>query len=266
MIHQRIGEMDVISTTGESENLENLLHRTLGAAVIEKARLLTGLTPEEVAEQVLSRDGERGIERTFGVRVRRVGKKGEWSSQTFAGAVGAAMLGKDEFLSVNLSNPDIWVRLILEPERVWHVEKRVSGAGGLPPGVQGDVLARIQSNDDLLSAFLLMRRGARILPHDSDEKLVDELKRWDGCIGERTPYRTQHGKRLRPPWGVLGMTVEESHSVLPRESDLKRTPRLKLDPICGWSEEEKQDMLKWMFDPLSGDSPSLQLFSIESAE
>lgn len=259
MIHQRIGEMDVISTTGDSLDLENLLHRTLGAAVIEKARLLEGLTPIEVAEQVLSRDEKQGTARTFGVRVRRVGKKGEWSSQTFAGSVGAAMLAKDDSLSVNLSNPDIWVRLILEPTRVWHVETRTNGPGGLPPGVQGDVIAKIQNDDDLLSAFLLMRRGARILPHDSDEKLVSELQRWDGCLGERTPYRTQHGKRLRPPWGVLGMSLEESHEILPQETDLKRTPRLILDPICGWDETEKQAMLKWMYDPLVDNAPTLSI-------
>ncbi len=266
MIRERIGQMDVISTIGDEDKIEDLLHHTLGTAVIEKVRLLEGFTPQQVTDEVLENDSDKGIQRTFGVRVRRVGTKGEWSSQTFAGAVGASMLSRDDSLSVNLNNPDVWVRLILEPERVWHVESRLNGPGGLPPGVQGDVLSRIQSDEDLLSCFLLMRRGARIIPHDSDDNLLKELQKWDGCLGERTEYRTQHGKRLRPPWGVYGLSIEESHNIIPHESDLKRTPRLVLDPLCGWDESEKQSMLEWMKNPLSGKIPSLNVINTESVE
>jgi len=266
MIRQRIGQMDVITTLESKKEIEKLLHHTLGAVVIERVRLLEGFTPEQVSNEILERDADKGVQRTFGVRVRRVGKKGEWSSQTFAGAVGASMLSVDNSLSVNLSKPDFWVRLILEPERVWHVESRMNGPGGLPPGVQGDVLARIKSEEDLLSCFLLMRRGARILPHDSDEELLKILQKWDGFLGERTPYRTQNGKRLRPPWGVYGMSIEESHSIIPNESDLKRTPRLVLDPLCGWDENEKLAMLNWMKNPQSGDIPSLNVIITESVE
>ena len=75
-----------------------------------------------------------------------------------ARAVGTEMQKLDSSLSVDLTNPDIWVRLIMEPDRVSIVENRLQGCGGLPSGSQGDVLVRIKNEHDMLAGFLLMRR------------------------------------------------------------------------------------------------------------
>ena len=78
--------------------------------------------------------------------MRRVEKNPYHSSQSMARAVGTEMQNLDSSLSVNLTNPDIWVRLIMEPHRVSIVENRLQGCGGLPSGSQGDVLVRIKND------------------------------------------------------------------------------------------------------------------------
>ncbi|RZD43865.1 MAG: hypothetical protein CXT70_00655, partial [Methanobacteriota archaeon] len=175
IIHELIRQQEIISSSAPIAVVEDLLCHILGVVAIDRVVVLCEeVTPSVVAKAYLSRDDNEGKARTFGVRVRRVGENKEWNSQTFAGAVGAAMLGEDDSLSVNLREPDMWVKLIMESDRVSLVEARINGAGGLPAGVQGDVLVQIKNRDDLLGAFLIMRRGTRLIPVlDCDEQYIE---------------------------------------------------------------------------------------------
>ena len=87
------------------------------------------------------------------------------------------MLNEDSELTVNLSSPDMWVKLILEPDKVWYLKSRINGPGGLPTGVQGDVLCKLNNEIDLLNSFLVMRRGCRLLPMKQSTKEMIEILR-----------------------------------------------------------------------------------------
>ena len=69
-----------------------------------------------------------------------------------------------------MREPDVWVRLVLEANRVWLLDERIQGAGGLPPGVQGDVLCKVTDEDSMLSSFLVMRRGSRLIPQRNQKQ------------------------------------------------------------------------------------------------
>ena len=157
----------------------------------------------------------------------------------------------DETLSVDLTNPDIWVRLVLEIDCVWHMSKRIEGAGGLPPGVQGDVLCKITDEDTLLSSFLIMRRGSRLIPVEgSDEKLLEILRRWDPFIGRTTREWTRERiQRDRYPWGVVGLSIDEGEKLIVRTEGRKTTPLSTLEPLCGWTDEEKISLKKHILEP-----------------
>ena len=253
MIHELIRQQEIISSSAPIEVVEDLLCHILGVVAIDRVVLLCEeVSPSAVAKAYLSRDNNIGKARTFGVRVRRVGENKEWNSQSFAGAVGAAMLGEDDSLSVNLREPDMWVKLIMESDRVSLVEARVSGAGGLPAGVQGDVLVQVKSRDDMLGAFLIMRRGTRLIPvMDCEEQYIEKLSKFDPFIGSRSHAKDEIGKRIqRPAWGILGLTKEQAAPfVQKREDAVKTTPLSTLEPLCGWSEEEKVALLNHMEKP-----------------
>lgn len=253
IIRDRIKTMEVVTSSAEPSEAEDLLCHILGIVALDPAEVISDtLDPEVVAAAILERDASAGVDRTFGVRARRLGAKGKWSSQEYCSDIGAAMWRQDGHLSVDLTNPDMWVRLVMEPDRVWLMGERITGAGGLPPGVQGDVLCRITDDDSLISAFLIMRRGSRLIPVDGcDEGKIAILKRWDPFLGRRSKERTPTGgKRKRHPWGVVGLSVEEGEGLIHRrESDVKTVPLSSLEPLCGWTGAEKSSLMLHILEP-----------------
>ena len=228
LIQDRIRSMEVVTSNSPAEDVENLLCHVLGIVAIDPATVVSDvIEPADVAKAILENDELRGQKRTFGVRTKRVGANADYSSQEYSREIGSCMCEQDESLSVNLTNPDIWVRLILEPDKVWQLGDRIVAAGGLPPGVQGDVLCKVTDEESLLSTFLIMRRGSRIIPVEgSDENLIQILRMWDPFIGRKSAIMDLHGKvKQRHPWGVVGITVEEGESLIQRrESDVKTVP------------------------------------------
>ena len=251
-VKDRIRTMEVITSTAPVEDAENMLCHALGVVAIDPAEIIADtIDVNTVAAAILARDSHTGTKRTFGVRTRRVGPKGEYGSQDYSREIGSAMSEQDQNLSVDLTNPDMWVRLVLEPDRVWLMSDRIAGAGGLPPGVQGDVLCRIDNEESLLSAFLIMRRGSRLIPIEGcDEELIAILRLWDPFIGIPTKEKTHNGStRNRHPWGVIGISVEEGEELISRKEGEKTTPLSTLNPLCGWTDKEKGDLLKHINEP-----------------
>ena len=244
----QIKTMDVMRSDSSAEETENLLCHVLGVVAIDPAKVISDtIDPETVAKAILADDPKAGIPRTFGVRTRRVGPRGKYSSQQYSGELGGALGEIDESLSVNLTNPDMWVRVVMEPEKVWLLGDRITAPGGLPPGVQGDVLCKIDDERSLLSAFLIMRRGSRLIPVEgSDEKLLSILRDWDPRLGRHSIVHDSNGeKRWRHPWGVVGLSADEGESMVKRrESDVKTVPISTLEPLCGWTDDEIEDLSK----------------------
>ncbi len=253
-VKDRIRTMEVVTSTSPVDDAEHMLCHVLGVVAIDPAEIIAEtIDVNTVAAAILARDPHAGTKRTFGVRTRRLGPKGEYGSQDYSREIGSAMWEQDENLSVDLTNPDMWVRLVLEPDRVWLMSDRIEGAGGLPPGVQGDVLCRIVDEETLLSAFLIMRRGSRLIPIEGcDEELIAILKLWDPFIGIHTKEKTHNGSiRSRHPWGVVGMTVEEGEVLISRKEGVKTTPLSTLTPLCGWTDKEKGDLMEHINNPLA---------------
>ena len=248
LIQDRIRSMEVVTSNSPSEDVENLLCHVLGVVAIDPAKVVADvIEPADVAKAIIEKDELRGQKRTFGVRTKRVGANANYSSQEYSRAIGSCLCEQDESLSVNLTKPDIWVRLILEPDKVWQLGDRIVAAGGLPPGVQGDVLCKVTDEESLLSAFLIMRRGSRIIPVEgSDDDLIQILRMWDPFIGRKSAIMDLHGKvKQRHPWGVVGITVEEGESLIQRrESDVKTVPLSTLEPLCGWTDSEIEALSK----------------------
>ena len=248
LFKDRIKSMEVVSSSSSSEKAENLLCHVLGVVAIDPAKVIAEtIEPAEVAKLLLENDPNAGTARTFGVRTRRVGSKGKYSSQEYSGEIGHALCLLDNSLSVNLSNPDMWVKLVMEPNKVWLLGERITSAGGLPPGVQGDVFCKVIDEISLLSAFLIMRRGSRLIPIEGcDEELLDILRQWDPFLGRNSMVKNQQGMKVqRHPWGVVGLSATEGESLIQRrESDVKTVPISTLEPLCGWTNEEIEDLSK----------------------
>jgi thiamine biosynthesis protein ThiI len=147
----------------------------------------------EVAGEV---DAGPGFE-TFEVRARRARTPFSFTSQHVNEVVGDAIrtrLGK----RVDLSDPDLSVRIEIVHDRAYISARKFPGPGGLPVGTAGAVVALLSAGiDSPVAAWRMMRRGADpvavhfhgqpFTDRSSERKveaLVDVLRGW----GYRQPW------------------------------------------------------------------------------
>lgn len=225
---------------GDAEDAEDAMRHTFG---LTSADPLTSVAvdPEAVADAVIHlAPTEEGA--TFAVQCKRHGEKQNWTSQTFAGAVGAAILARAPHLKVNLSDPEWPVRISLMPEEVGILGTRIVCQGGLPTGVQGSVITELNNERDYLAAWLVMRRGCRlIVSPNSKSELFDLVKLWDPSQinDEMKSYlATAPGPgHIGNVWAVVGDNLGEQTY----ESD-GNVPMATLEPLVGWSEETMDEL------------------------
>ncbi len=118
--------------------------------------------------------------KTFAVRVKRLDQKYPIKSPDVERVVGGAVK-EATGLSVNLSRPDLFIGIEILQGGAYIYSEKFQGAGGLPLGEQGKVVALLSGGiDSPVAAFQMMRRGARIVflhfkKTDSELRTVEKL-------------------------------------------------------------------------------------------
>jgi thiamine biosynthesis protein ThiI len=225
---------------GDAEAAEDAMRHTFGLTSADPMTSVA-VDPEIVADAVIHlAPTEKGA--TFAVQCRRHGEKQDWTSQTFAGAVGAAILARAPHLKVNLSNPEWPVRISLMPEEVGILGTRIVCQGGLPTGVQGSVITELNNERDYLAAWLVMRRGCRLIvsPNHKSE-LFDLVKLWDPSqINDevKSYLSTAPGPgHIGKIWAVVGDNLGQQTF----QND-GNVPMATLEPLVGWNEETMDEL------------------------
>jgi len=202
------------------------------------------LDPQTVAEAALERNPNPSG--TFAVQCRRHGERAEWTSQSFAAEVGSKVIERVN-LKVNLREPDWAIRIALFPDKVRLLGTRFMGPGGLPSGVQGLVLANLESEEDALCAWLMMLRGCRIKPNCGTTKL---LQHWDPALASEKYAKqllTGPGGVSNPePWGIVAHHLSDVPTTVAEGEDI-RTPLVNLEPLVGWTESEIEELKSKVF-------------------
>jgi len=120
---------------------------------------------DDIVEYAVARYTEHVKDRTFGVRVRRVGshEATPFRSQDVARAVGAAL--NREAAGVDLSHPEVEVQIEVMPEQAYFFAEKTPGPGGLPLGVEGRAVALVSGGfDSAVAAWIMQKRGV-VLDH-----------------------------------------------------------------------------------------------------
>ncbi len=102
---------------------------------------------------------------SFAVRARRNGTH-PFTSQALAARVGEAVLAAnpDREIRVDLGHPDLEIHVEVRANRTYLSLTRYPAPGGLPLGVAGRVGALVDGPRGALGAYLMMKRGCRVLP------------------------------------------------------------------------------------------------------
>ncbi|OPX73153.1 MAG: thiamine biosynthesis protein ThiI [Methanoregulaceae archaeon PtaB.Bin152] len=140
---------------------------------------------------------EHGIDRckTFSIRLKRVGNH-PFSSNDKAIEYGNLVRTSFPNLKVNLANPEKELCIEIRNEDAYVYDTVIQGMGGLPLGAEGTLVALISGGiDSAVAAWMMMRRGCRIIPLylgldgvldesnlERAERVVDALKMYQPDI------------------------------------------------------------------------------------
>ena len=140
-----------------------------------------------------------GIEKakTFALRIKRVGRHTFTSNDK---AIEYGNLIRIEFphIRVNLAHPDKEIHIEIREHEAYLYDTVTKAVGGLPLGVEGELVALVSGGiDSPVAAWMMMKRGCRILPvYIALDTFLDEttLARAERVVEELA--RFQPGIRL----------------------------------------------------------------------
>jgi len=228
-----------VSTDRPAEAL-GVLRRVFGISSLSEVRECSSDVQEiralalEVANPLL-KDGS-----SFRVEARRNGVH-PYTSMQLAAQAGEEIYeaNRGRGVRVDLHHPDLTVYVEVRDKRAYVFSKYHPGPGGLPMGSQGKVVAVVQRRRDALSAWMMMKRGCRVLYLGDDEKAMRIIERWDpeprrvsGTLGKVAHVNKAMGV-------VVGWSLEELETASSLNVDVPL-----YHPLVGMDKEEVERRLK----------------------
>ncbi len=166
------------------------LRRVFGIGSISIAEECASSRMEDIcakaAEYSLTRLSEG---QSFAVKARREGSQ-SYTSMDVGREAGSAIFLANEHkgVKVDLTDPDVVFYVEVRENRAFIFGDYIRCHAGLPVGSQGKVLAKVDSDRGMVSAWLMMKRGCRVTAYGDDE-LIGFLRRYDVLLktGDRNP-------------------------------------------------------------------------------
>jgi thiamine biosynthesis protein ThiI len=102
--------------------------------------------------------------KSFALRIKRVGTH-NFSSQELAARLGDVVRRNYPEIKTDLTNPEKEIFIEIREDRCYLHNRIFPGAGGLPLGVEGTLVALVSGGiDSPVAAWMMMKRGCRIIP------------------------------------------------------------------------------------------------------
>jgi thiamine biosynthesis protein ThiI len=165
----------------DQEKAVRALSRVFGvASVSPTVSCASGMEEMKLAISAFSLPLFKGGE-GFAVRARRTGEH-PFTSMDLGRELGSAIFlaNHEKGVRVDLTSPDVEVFVEVRGRRAYIFSTYVPGPGGLPLGSQGKVVALVEGERDALAAWLVMKRGCRIIAlGEEGSPGVRLLRAWD---------------------------------------------------------------------------------------
>jgi thiamine biosynthesis protein ThiI len=134
--------------------------RVFGVDRVDRVTHLAAPTIEDLVSNVTALVAGEVAGKKFAVRVRRTGTH-EWKSKDVEIALGDALIGASA--GVDLSDPEITVRVRVEGDQASIINRSWTGPAGLPMGTQSRALVLLSGGiDSPVAGWMMMRRGCPI--------------------------------------------------------------------------------------------------------
>jgi len=235
------GEGRVYVRTDSMEKAVGALTRTFGVASVSPA-ISCPSDREKIASAAADFSKDlMGPEDSFAIRARREGSH-PFTSMDLARAGGSAVLGvnRDKGVRVDLTSPRVQILLEVRGPMTYIYSQIFNGPGGLPLGSQGKVVAIVEKERDLLSAWLMMKRGCRTALLTETPEMGVPLSRWSP---ELKVEPLESLERMISNWGALGVVYGYTYDEM-EKIKLARPGVTAFFPLVGKSDQEIERELR----------------------
>jgi thiamine biosynthesis protein ThiI len=173
---------------------------------------------------------------SFAVKARREGTH-PYTSMDVGREAGSAIFERNEDLGVKVD--------LTDPEKIFYIEVRnnkayifdsyVTCPGGLPLGSQGRVFAEIDDRRGMVSAWMMMKRGCRVMVRGDYD--IDLLRDYDPTLRSITDEDIENGSIKEILGMVKGTSLEELDSM-----DVSKYDVPVYFPTIGMSDQDVDDL------------------------
>ena len=174
----------VLGPDADWVRIKGRISKTFGVANFARARRAER-SVDALAASILDDLRDREVE-SFRVRVRRADKAYELTSPQIEREVGGRIKAARGW-RVDLARPELVISVEILPREAFYSLDKLSGPGGLPSGVSGNVMCLLSGGiDSPVAAYRLMKRGCRVrfvhfhsyplLSHASQDKVREIVR------------------------------------------------------------------------------------------
>ena len=145
------------------------VRKVFGVASISVAEVCSSKMEDMCAVAAEYSKGRISEGQSFAVKARREGSQG-YSSMDVGREVGSAIFlaNEDIGVKVNLTDPEVIFYVEVRDNQAYIFQDYIRCHAGLPVGSQGKVVAHVEDDRGLVSAWLMMKRGCRVLLRGED--------------------------------------------------------------------------------------------------
>ena len=166
------------------------LRRVFGVGSISVAEECDSSRIEDICSKAAEYSRSRiSAGQSFAVKARREGSQG-YTSMDVGREAGSAIFiaNEDRGVKVDLTDPDVVFYVEVRENRAFVFGEYIRCHAGLPVGSQGKVISEVCDERGMVAAWLMMKRGCRVIAHGDDE-LIALLRRYDPLlkVGDGNP-------------------------------------------------------------------------------
>ncbi len=146
-----------------------------------------GFNMESVKKEALKLAKDLNPKKSFRITCQRLDKRFPLTSQQFDIELGAFIQEKTK-AKVKMKGFDLNIRAEIINNFVYLFTEKIKGLGGLPIGVEGNVLVLLDDESSLLAGLLMMKRGCRIIPLALKQMGISLLEKY--AFGQKISLKT----------------------------------------------------------------------------
>ncbi|MFA6804367.1 MAG: THUMP domain-containing protein [Candidatus Methanomethylophilaceae archaeon] len=214
------------------------LRKVFGIASVSVAEVTTADMNDICKAAADYSQGKVHSGQTFAVKARREGNHHPFTSMDVGREAGSAIFEANEGLKVDLTNPEKIFYVEVRNNKTYIFDTYVKCHAGLPIGTQGRVIAEINNDRGIVSAWLMMKRGCKVIVRSEIDCSI--LESYDPDLKEIALDANDPKKVFGYVWGT---SLDELQDV-----DVSKYGIPVYFPTIGMSDEEVADLLKMIRD------------------